>query len=75
MASALYLVGVQAPTARFNILLNNSIQALEMITMDKGDYAAARAAFEAPWNRWNQIRTLNGLVAVSTVVVLLAWLR
>ena len=74
-ASALYLVGVQAPTARFNIPLNNAVQALEMMTMDDDDFATARTAFEGPWNRWNQIRTLNGILAVSAMVVLLTWLQ
>jgi len=36
--------------------------------MDEAALAEARTAFEAPWNRWNRIRTFNGIVCVSVLL-------
>ena len=68
VASALYLLGVQLPTVRFNIPLNNTLQDLDIITLSESELAKSRREFEMPWNRWNIFRTLNAIAAV------LAWL-
>jgi uncharacterized membrane protein len=70
-ASILYLFGVQLPTFRFNIPLNNSVQRLDVEGLEESGAALSRAGFEQPWNRWNQIRTVN---AVGTVSILLSLL-
>ncbi len=70
-ASILYVFGVQLPTFRFNIPLNNSVQRLDIEGLEESDAALSRAGFEQPWNRWNQIRTVN---AVGTVSILLSLL-
>lgn len=64
-----HLVGIQLPTARINIPMNNEVQALDLETLDAEACAAARNAFEGRWNRWNRIRTV---VATVTAVVLWA---
>ncbi len=68
LAAAVYVLGVQLPTAAVNIPLNNQIQAIDPSTMAEPDLAVARAAFEARWNRWNAIRTF---IATSTTALLL----
>lgn len=66
VAAALYVLGVQLPTAAVNIPLNNRLQALAVDALTVADSAAARADFESRWNRSNRMRTV-----LSTVVVLL----
>ena len=70
-ASILYLIGVQLPTFRFNIPLNNSLQHLDIESSEESEATSVRDAFEIPWNRWNNIRTVNAILAVSMLLVLL----
>ena len=70
-ASILYLFGVQLPTFRFNIPLNNSVQNLDIEALDESEAALFRTAFEIPWTRWNRIRTVNAILAVSMLLLLL----
>lgn len=67
-AAALYLFGVQLPTARVHLPLNNEIQAVEVDAIGEAERKQARERFEARWNRSNQIRTA---VAVVTMLLLL----
>jgi uncharacterized membrane protein len=69
-ATVLYLVGVQVPTARANIPLNNQVQAVNVETASTSDLAAARAAFEPRWNRWNEIRTVLAGVSAALLILL-----
>ena len=70
-ASALYFFGVQLPTFRFNIPLNNSLQKMDIETLTDSEAALLRAGFEIPWNRWNRIRTINCIITVSMLLLLL----
>ena len=70
-ASVLYLVGVQVPTFRFNIPLNNSLQNMNLEELEANEAATFRVHFETSWNRWNRIRTVNAIVAVSMLLLLL----
>ena len=72
-ASGVYLLAVQGPTIRFNIPLNNAIQALEIESLSDHELAEARRRFEAPWNRWNQFRTLAATISVVALLTL-QWL-
>ena len=69
--SVLYLLGVQLPTFRFNIPLNNGLQTLDIEALNDAEAALSRADFETPWNRWNRMRTLNSIVVVSVLLLLL----
>ena len=73
VATALYLFGVQLPTFRGNVPLNNRLQQLELATMNEADLAEARQAFEPAWNRINLFRTVVclGVATLLIVVVLL----
>lgn len=70
-AAVLWLGGVQLPTAAINIPLNNQVQALDLEVATQDEVRAARARFEARWNRWNTIRTIVATVASATWMVLL----
>ena len=70
-ASILYLFGVQLPTFRFNIPLNNSLQNLDIESLEESEATSFRVNFEIPWNRWNKIRTVNAILAASTLLLLL----
>lgn len=73
-ATAFYLLGVQLPTVRGNVPLNNQLQTLELTTMSEPDLAQARRSFEQPWNRFNFIRTLICL-GVATLLIVVVLLR
>jgi uncharacterized membrane protein len=71
IASVLYLLGVQLPTFRFNIPLNNSLQNLDIEGLEDTEAAIFRTGFETPWNRWNRLRTANAIIAVLMLLLLL----
>lgn len=71
LAPAVYVLGVQVPTASINIPLNNTLQALDLDAMDGAALVRARRDFEPRWNRWNAIRTAFGAVATTLLLVLL----
>lgn len=73
-ASSVYLIGVQLPTFRFNIPLNNELQNLDIEELEESQAKSSRTKFETSWNRWNRIRTINGIVAVSMFLLLLYFL-
>ena len=72
VAALAYLLGVQLPTVTINVPLNNTIQALDIDTLDESALAAARQDFEQRWNFWNLTRTLlASLVSVLLITLLL----
>jgi uncharacterized membrane protein len=72
VSALVYVVGVQMPTFRINVPLNNTLQRLDVDAMDKDALASARRAFENRWVRWNSIRTVvASLVSVALMFVLL----
>ncbi len=72
-AALLYIVGVQLPTVRINIPLNNQLQTLDVGQMNAAAQAAARLNFEPRWNQWNRIRTAVATL-VTTLLILLLFL-
>lgn len=71
IASIVYLFGVQLPTFRINIPLNNTLQKLDIEVLNQSETALSRTDFEIPWNRWNKIRTVNAIITVSILLLLL----
>lgn len=71
VAGGVYLVGVQVPTFRTNIPLNNELQALSVDRVDDATCQAARARFEPRWIRWNTIRTAMAAVAAGMLLIVL----
>ena len=62
---------VQLPTMRINIPLNNEVQKLDFETLDDAEAQRAREAFEVPWNRWNNIRTVVSCVILIALLIVL----
>lgn len=73
-AAVLYVLGVQLPTIRGNVPLNNQLQTLDLETVSEAELAEAREAFEPSWNRLNQFRTMIGLF-VAVLLILVCVLR
>ena len=72
VSALVYVLGVQVPTFRINVPLNNTLQRLDVDAMDKDALASARSVFEDRWVRWNSIRTVvASLVSVALMFVLL----
>ena len=71
LGSGLYLLGVQLPTAVFNIPLNNKLHHMDLMTSEESEIAPFRLHFETKWNRWNRIRTFNAIVSVTILLFLL----
>lgn len=69
-AAAIYLGGVQLPTATVNIPLNNQLQAQDLETLSDASLRDARAAFEGRWVRWNLIRTVFAVLASVLLIAL-----
>ena len=71
-ATALYILGVQVPTFRGNVPLNNQLQKLELTTMGESELAEARRSFEPAWNRLNIFRTCMSLgVAILLITIII----
>jgi uncharacterized membrane protein len=72
VSALVYVLGVQVPTFRINVPLNNILQGLDVDAMDQEALASARRALENRWVRWNSIRTVvASLVSVGLMFVLL----
>ena len=70
VATVVYLVGVQLPTATINIPLNNHLQAQDLGSLSDASLHDERIAFEARWVRWNAIRTVFAVLASALLITL-----
>ncbi len=70
IAALVYLLGVQLPTARINIPLNNELQSLNVDKMSETEQSEARKRFEPRWNRWNGIRAVLASLATGLLIIL-----
>jgi uncharacterized membrane protein len=70
IAGLVYLLGVQLPTARINIPLNNELQSLKVDKMNETEQSEARKNFEPRWNRWNGIRAVFASLATGLLIIL-----
>jgi uncharacterized membrane protein len=71
VAAVVYLLGVQLPTAKVNVPLNDQLQGLALETMTEATRRRARDAFEPRWNRWNVFRTVCASAASALLLLLL----
>jgi uncharacterized membrane protein len=71
-AAAVYIFGVQAPTATINLPLNNALQKLDLGTMSETMRNEARNGFESRWNRSNGVRTVCASLT-SLLLLILLW--
>ncbi len=72
IATLAYVFGVQLPTVRINVPLNNKLQTLDVDALDETARRTAREQFEPRWNLWNLIRTVISS-AVSAILMVLLW--
>ena len=70
LATAIYLLGVQLPTATINVPLNNRLQAQDLEILSESSLSEARADFEPRWVRWNLIRTFFAVLTSVLLIVL-----
>jgi uncharacterized membrane protein len=70
-ATAIYLLGVQLPTATINIPLNNRLQADDLGTLTESELHDLRSDFEPRWTRWNSIRTVFAVLSSTLLIILL----
>jgi uncharacterized membrane protein len=68
-ATVLYLLGVQVPTIRGNLPLNNRLQELDLGSLSQSQLAEAREAFESSWNRLNHFRTFVCMIVAILLIV------
>ncbi len=69
-SAALYVLGVQLPTAVVNVPLNNQLQRQDLDTLTGPALEEARKQFEPRWIRWNLIRTVLSILATVLLLVL-----
>jgi len=69
-AAAIYLLGVQLPTATINVPLNNQLQAQDLETLTESALHETRADFEPRWVRWNLIRTIFAVLSSALLIIL-----
>jgi len=75
VASAItYILGVQLPTFRINVPLNNTLQALNVNELDELRLDSARQSFEHRWVIWNLVRTVFASVVSVVLMLVLLWL-
>ena len=65
----LYLIGVMMVTIFKNVPLNNMLDSfvLDSSTLEQID--VVRRKFEAPWNRWNLVRTISGMLSFALLLL------
>lgn len=73
IAACVYMLGVQFPTIRVNIPLNDRLQKLDPDTLSDCGVQRARLEFEGRWNRWNVFRTMCAIL--TSIMLLLVLIR
>lgn len=62
-AAALYIIGVFGVTVACNVPLNEWLDKQDLAAAGEGTLKEWRLRFEAPWNRWNLVRTVASVLA------------
>lgn len=70
LSAAIYLLGVQLPTATINVPLNNRLQELDLDSLDDAEIKRERVDFEGRWIKWNRFRTLLAVLSSAMLMVL-----
>ncbi len=68
-AAVLYTVGTFCVTIFGNVPLNNVLDSLDLSSASAEKMKEVRLAFETPWNRLHQVRTLANIGALVLVMV------
>jgi uncharacterized membrane protein len=70
-AAVTYLLGVQLPTAMFNVPLNNWLQEQDLDVATGTAIRGARVRFEDRWVKWNAIRTVFATLTLALLIFVL----
>lgn len=68
VAALVYIGGVFMVTMVYNVPLNRYLELQEIDQLDPDAAKVVRSRFEAPWNRYNHIRTLFSVLACGMLV-------
>lgn len=71
IAAAIYFLGVQVPTVKINVPLNNMLQELDLDSLDAFQIEEARTRFAISWVKWNHIRTVLATISSALLIFLL----
>jgi uncharacterized membrane protein len=72
-AAVLYITGVMAVTIFGNVPMNNTLELLQIESMNLEQMASFRLGFESKWNKLNMIRTICS--SLSFILLILACLQ
>jgi len=68
-ASIMYIGGVIAVTARGNVPLNKALDIFDLRSAPVAEINRQRIAFETPWNKLSNIRTIASVLALLLVII------
>jgi Predicted integral membrane protein len=67
-AALLYIIGTFGVTVVRNVPLNNMLDQFEIPGAGAEELRSLRMKFEAPWNRWNVVRTVAGMASLGCAI-------
>jgi len=68
-ASLLYFIGVFGVTIFCNVPLNEQIENFSISTATQNEISAMRKAFESPWNKYHNIRTVAAIISFILTIL------
>ena len=67
-ATLFYAIGVFGITVFANVPLNNQLDQFDLSNQTNEAIQTQRQYFETKWNYWNNIRTINSIIAIILVI-------
>ena len=67
-ATLFYAIGVFGITVFANVPLNNQLDQFDLSNQTNEVIQTQRQYFETKWNYWNNIRTINSIIAIILVI-------
>ena len=63
LSALLYIFGVFVITGLQNVPLNNQLESFAIESANEEALQKMRTLFEAPWNYWNNVRTISSIIS------------
>lgn len=70
-ASTFYIVGVLGVTGLGNVPLNESLDKFNINVATPQEISAQRTMFEAPWNRYHNVRTWSNIISLGFLLLVI----
>lgn len=67
-AALLYIIGTFGITVVKNVPLNNMLDQLNIQGATAAELRGFRMQFEMPWNKWNVVRTVAGMMSLMSAI-------